>query len=362
MICRSGIKKRPQKKKRKKERKDASDLAQSVYQKRRQKFLSDYASAEVAGGCGGGFQHWPVASLRSWTMGASKESAPARLGSLIKWNSIVPFLVSLILMGILWRQMVHWSSPNSPWLSRSVPQSVYATTEALFSGGSSVFPPTRSRAFHCSDAQRFGQAAAWRALFDEKKVLVSCADSIYMGFVREFLQTQSPVLVNVGANKGYGIMHWLLAFDSTFEFSLKDVYNMYEERFPGLPRLCGVCRDCEEAPGRSTSLASNSDTDMTPTLSRKPVIYAFEPAINNSMVLSALEEMIQYPTLEVIHAAASNVTGKLYFTGCAAGQETCHLVMRPMKDALEIDVTTIDEFLRMRKIPKVDILKIDAEG
>ncbi|GAQ81565.1 hypothetical protein KFL_000840080 [Klebsormidium nitens] len=281
---------------------------------------------------------------------------PSRVGN-VKWNMVVPVVISLIFLMILWQQLVRRSSPDSSLLMRSIPQSYYVPTVAR----DLRFPPARSRAFRCSDAQRVGQAATWRALLDSQEVSVNCADSVYLGFVREFLQEQAPVLINVGANKGYGIMQWLIAFDGSFGFSLKDAYTMYESRFKGQPRLCGVCQDCEEVP-RSLSLLSHSGVNSTATLIRKPVIYAFEPAVNNSLVLKALKDMIQYPSVEIIRAAASNVTGKMYFTNCAAGQETCRLVAGAGKGTTVIDATTIDRFLQTRNIQKVDILKIDAEG
>jgi hypothetical protein len=122
------------------------------------------------------------------------------------------------------------------------------------------------------------------------------------------------VLLNVGANKGYGLVQWLIELNSTFNVTFEEVHNKYEELFPGVPRLCGVCQDCRETPHTVPLLPSVSGSlarseDAMPT-SSKPTIFAFEPAENNRLVLEALSDLIQYPKLEVVQAAASNVSGK----------------------------------------------------
>jgi FkbM family methyltransferase len=220
------------------------------------------------------------------------------------------------------------------------------------------------RAFQCSDAQRNGQAAAWRPLVDSREVLLNCADSVYLNFVKEASHGGDLTLLNVGANKGYGLVQWLIEFDSTFNVTLEQVHSKYEELFPGVPRLCGVCQDCRETAHTVPLLPSVSGSlarDAVPTNS-KPTIFAFEPAENNRLILEALSDLIQYPKLEVVQAAASNVSGEMYFTPCTPGQETCRLLTAYMEGAKTIQVTTVDKFLKERGVQHVDILKIDAEG
>ncbi|MER8638097.1 FkbM family methyltransferase [Mesorhizobium sp. M1365] len=89
----------------------------------------------------------------------------------------------------------------------------------------------------------------------------------------------------------------------------------------------------------------------------------FEPSPATAAVLR--ENLSQYPGLEVVEIAVSDAPGEASFFAEPDTGETSSLIVghaRSDANCVQVQVSTLDQELGKRRIPHVDLLKIDAEG
>ena len=93
-------------------------------------------------------------------------------------------------------------------------------------------------------------------------------------------------------------------------------------------------------------------------------IYAFEPSIVAIKDLRKNIETNKYLNIDIYDFALSDSNGKEEFYRCEDDAYNS-LIAKPMQEAIDtyiVDVITLDEFVKTKKIQKIDIIKIDAEG
>lgn len=88
------------------------------------------------------------------------------------------------------------------------------------------------------------------------------------------------------------------------------------------------------------------------------LVIAVEPLPSNLVYLRS--NTASLPNIRVVDVALSNYigTGKLYSSPSSAA----HSMTYVRRDFEEVCVTTLDELVRVLKIPRVDYIKMDAEG
>lgn len=88
------------------------------------------------------------------------------------------------------------------------------------------------------------------------------------------------------------------------------------------------------------------------------LVVAVEPLPSNLVYLK--RNLTDYPNTKVVEVALSNYTGtsKLY---ARPGTEASSLVYK-QKNFIDVRVTTLDELVKQLKLPRVDYIKMDAEG
>lgn len=109
-------------------------------------------------------------------------------------------------------------------------------------------------------------------------------------------------------------------------------------------------------------------SDNVISLAPNVKIYAFEP---HPTTFKKLEIQANEHKYIALNAACSDVEGKLKLYDYQAQGGTSHAslyeevfskIHKGISEIWEVDVTTIDEFVKLYKIPKISLLKIDTEG
>lgn len=95
----------------------------------------------------------------------------------------------------------------------------------------------------------------------------------------------------------------------------------------------------------------------------KPHIIAFEPGRNTFDALKNRGAQRRWPeTVTLINAAVSNAPGEVSFEVSGTSQNGHIDLSAPARGGSSVHVTTVDEFLRARRVRLVHFLKIDTEG
>ncbi len=93
-------------------------------------------------------------------------------------------------------------------------------------------------------------------------------------------------------------------------------------------------------------------------------VYSFEPSKFIINELKSNIEINNYKNIEVFDFALSDSSGKKDFYRCEDDAYNS-LLAKPMQKVVSIDsvdVITLDDFIMMNNISKIDVIKIDAEG
>lgn len=85
-------------------------------------------------------------------------------------------------------------------------------------------------------------------------------------------------------------------------------------------------------------------------------VYAFEPNPSTQEVWRRNIEKVGLTNAELVPAGVSSIPSRLRFTQAGAGSRI------DPNGNVEVDITTVDEFVRERALTKVDFLKFDIEG
>lgn len=94
-------------------------------------------------------------------------------------------------------------------------------------------------------------------------------------------------------------------------------------------------------------------------------VISFEPEPKNAARIKDLIELNQIKNIEIIQKAVADKPGKLkFYTSTAHAHHSLGLAHESQSDTkfIEVDVTTLDEFCKERRIDEIDCLKVDVEG
>lgn len=158
----------------------------------------------------------------------------------------------------------------------------------------------------------------------------------------------SPVLIDIGANKGYTTAEWLAVFAPSFGLNNIALGKFYEKAFPSVGG--GMCTDQADLqrPFLPVDLA--------------PRIICLEPSFSTcGMLRESLVKHFRYPKLEILQRAVSNESGVALFADCGAGSEHSGIGNSKCKTAA-VPVTTVDDLMREKGLSAVTLLKMDTEG
>ncbi|KAG2428334.1 hypothetical protein HXX76_010481 [Chlamydomonas incerta] len=143
---------------------------------------------------------------------------------------------------------------------------------------------------------------------------------------------------------------------------------------------CGVCRDCEQGPQGEQQRAAVAAAAGRPLASVD--VHCFEPSWWHQRALKAARDQVYGSPgaprsttdkgaagggtavrFNVLPYAVSNATGVTQFpANCTS--ELCNLEAGSLEGEtwVDVNVTTVDDYVRRNGIDKIDILKIDTEG
>ena len=89
-------------------------------------------------------------------------------------------------------------------------------------------------------------------------------------------------------------------------------------------------------------------------------IYCFEP---DPITFKKLSDNIkQFKDIEVFNLAISNKTGKLNFYSCPDSSMSSSILSRDSSVAIEVEGSTLDDFIKKEGITNIDLIKFDVEG
>ena len=93
-------------------------------------------------------------------------------------------------------------------------------------------------------------------------------------------------------------------------------------------------------------------------------VFAFEPDPINSGLLMKNIELNGYANIEVTTSALSSKSGNstLYRTSLDSGRHSLYRHDIPVVETVEVETTTLDEFLESRNWPAIGLVKMDVEG
>jgi len=93
-------------------------------------------------------------------------------------------------------------------------------------------------------------------------------------------------------------------------------------------------------------------------------IYAFEPEPENHELLLKNIELNGYTNIMAVKTAVSNRVGpsNLFLTALDNGRHSIYHHGLPERASIMVETTTIDAFLETKDWPKIDLVKVDAEG
>lgn len=212
-------------------------------------------------------------------------------------------------------------------------------------------------AYTCSAAEIAGIQTRIAAEKSNKKLWSACPDLHWGSLVT---LPSSPVLMNIGANKGYAVAEWLADFGhpegGVTPHSLR---GFYRTRFPDLPLIhgCGYCKDCHYGRDRKVTRAEVNPQDY-PGIK----VYAVEPSNGNFQLLEAFfNEFAEKLDLTLVKAAVSNSTGVAEFPNVKVGHEA-GFIGDVSNGYTMVNVTTVDDLMEAYNLQGLDILKIDTEG
>lgn len=88
------------------------------------------------------------------------------------------------------------------------------------------------------------------------------------------------------------------------------------------------------------------------------LVVSVEPLPSNLVYLKS--NLKPYSNIKIVDKALSNYVGRSKFYA-APGTEACSLTYKK-KDFIKVQVTTLDELVKELELPRVDYIKMDAEG
>lgn len=165
--------------------------------------------------------------------------------------------------------------------------------------------------------------------------------------------------LNVGANKGYDLLSFLQWYTDTTvnKTEWKRLAQTAENGVVCADQCCGVCGSCVQKRPRGSPYARPRHVEL----------HAFEPSASTRALLRRLVDATQIPA--TVHAlAVGNSTAAVYMPPEKPGYEGAS----PKKlgarrrthgeSANIVNQTTVDEFMRARRIKYAHHVLIDAEG
>jgi FkbM family methyltransferase len=179
----------------------------------------------------------------------------------------------------------------------------------------------------------------------------------------------APVLVNVGANKGYAIAAFLALWRPDLKVTPASLGEALLKKYPDMPYYCGVCGDCREVP-----LPSLLPEELRRKCAAHASIFAIEPVASNVELLDGVLKPLIYEkysgnerdhadiSFHVLNAAVTGQRGlgTIGFTGdCHRGSEVCSISSSSQH---KVPAMTMDEWFEQQIFHHVDVMVIDAEG
>ena len=173
---------------------------------------------------------------------------------------------------------------------------------------------------------------------------------------------QNKLFFDVGANKGYTIALWLSTWMPQLNISQKNVYEFLKEQLK--VDDCGACLDCRESVLNISQ--KNNNNSSSSTIPTRITIHAFEPIRDTYEMLLQLRLQFNLSDVFIHNLALTNSTGVKKMVKCAAGKESCGLVLtqsNPADVIVDVNTMRLDDFVEKYQIEQdIDLLKIDTEG
>ena len=173
---------------------------------------------------------------------------------------------------------------------------------------------------------------------------------------------QDKLFFDVGANKGYTIALWLSTWMPQLNISQKNVYELLKEQLK--VDDCGACLDCRESVLNISQ--KNNNNSSSSTIPTRITIHAFEPIRDTYEMLLQLRLQFNLSDVFIHNLALTNSTGVKKMVKCAAGKESCGLVLtqsNPADVIVDVNTMRLDDFVEKYQIEQdIDLLKIDTEG
>lgn len=236
-----------------------------------------------------------------------------------------------------------------------VPRSMLAATDSV---------KDAPVAFQCT-SDILANTTTWFAQYNSAWQL-NCGDSLTVNAIfRASPSRKGKKFINIGANKGYFSLGWVLRWAPEYKLTLRQLED-YWTTFRGIHAPEGGCGDAFEIVEDTTAIYERQSESMgQPTDAQ---FWAVEAAPKTFEYLSK-SPLVMYGPVEVLHAAASDADGTLAFEDCPIGHESCMGAYHE-KGALLVDVRAVtvdsllDELLPAQKYDDTQLLwlQIDAEG
>lgn len=197
---------------------------------------------------------------------------------------------------------------------------------------------------------------------------------LWLQRMQELDPNPNKVFINIGFNKGYNFAEWAALWAPSAGITPKS----WKEN--GEPLFCGVCNDCLEQ-------LNPQGIPSSATVNSKLLMYGIDLNELNIKKGNAIIDKFSQSTdwkgqvkLELVHAAAGNVTDYLWVMRCKEGDESCAIIPSslyakygiPLNDAsvsekdhaLRIPIVSVDNFMQEHSsdFTKIDILMTDTEG
>ncbi|KAG2429653.1 hypothetical protein HYH02_013992 [Chlamydomonas schloesseri] len=210
------------------------------------------------------------------------------------------------------------------------------------------------------------QADLFLARLNESGIIyTSCARHHWLEKLAVLGQSSSGLatIIDIGCNRGYftstALNYWAPGFGNHNQLVFKE-HNAGGQYGGG---ACGICNDCNHGPTQPlTHLQPQAEVD----------VHCFEPSQWHQKALTAMRAAVYGPVeapktdkgtavrWHILPHAVSNATGTARFpTSCI--HEECNFDLR--NEAMsDVNVTSIDAYLKQARIRYVDVLKIDTEG
>ena len=228
--------------------------------------------------------------------------------------------------------------------------------------GHLAVPAPRKIEGQCTREQSDAQVRHFNAALNQSIYPFACPKSSMWSAFHEADPSRDKVVVNVGGNKGYSLVHLLEMFHPELELTSRKHYERIKRMYPEAPTLCGNCGDCRDAFVASTRL-EDRNIQTTGHLT----MHVVEPLPSNVKILEMLQrESGHSKHIHVHHGAISGSADTLFadMDKCGTpGTEDCNLTATASgSNVLAVPVWTLQSFLANTGLQRVDMLLVDTEG